>query len=53
MELLNLSLFQLLAAAGGISAFVVALYFLDRRRRKVLVSSLRFWREARVERHPL
>lgn len=53
MELLNLSMFQLLAAAGGISAFVVALYFLDRRRRKVLVSSLRFWREARVERHPL
>ncbi len=53
MEFLNLSLFQLLGAAGAMSAFVVALYFLDRRRRKVLVSSLRFWREARAERHPL
>lgn len=53
MEFLNLSLFQLLAAAGGLSAFVVALYFLDRRRRRVLVSSLKFWRDARTERHPL
>ncbi len=53
MEFLNLNLLQLLAAAGGISAFVVALYFLDRRRRRVVVSSLRFWHEARVERHPL
>ncbi|MCU0226389.1 MAG: VWA domain-containing protein [Bryobacterales bacterium] len=53
MEFLNLNLLQLLAAAGGISAFVVALYFLDRRRRRVVVSSLRFWHEARAERHPL
>jgi hypothetical protein len=53
MEFLNLSLFQLLAAAGGLGAFVVALYFLDRRRRRVVVSSLRFWHEAKIERHPL
>jgi hypothetical protein len=53
MEFLNLSLFQLMAAAGALGAFVVALYFLDRRRRRVVVSSLRFWREAKLERHPL
>lgn len=53
MELLNLTLLQLLGAAAGVSAIVVALYFLDRRRRRVTVSSLRFWRDSRMERHPL
>lgn len=53
MEFLGLSVFQFLAAAGGISAVVFALYLLDRRRRRVVVSSFRFWRDAHQERHPL
>lgn len=53
MEFLGLSLFQFLAAASAVSAMVVALYFLDRRRRRVVVSSFRFWSDARMERHPL
>ncbi len=53
MEFLGLSLFQFLAAATAVSAVVVALYFLDRRRRRVVVSSFRFWSDARMERHPL
>lgn len=53
MEFLGLSLFQFLAAASAVSAVVVALYFLDRRRRRVVVSSFRFWSDARMERHPL
>jgi len=53
MEFLNLTLFQLLGAAGAVAAVVVALYFLDRKRRRVKVSSLRFWTETRSERHPL
>ena len=43
MYLLNLSLFQFLAIFGGISALSVALYLLDRSRRKQVVSTLRFW----------
>src|SRR5215471_7581088 len=43
MYLLNLSLFQFLAVFGSISAISVALYLLDRSRRKVVVSTLRFW----------
>ncbi|MCZ2153153.1 MAG: VWA domain-containing protein [Bryobacterales bacterium] len=53
MEFLGLSLFQFLTAAAAVSAVVVALYFLDRRRRRVRVSSFRFWNDARMERHPL
>ncbi|MDZ7637372.1 MAG: VWA domain-containing protein [Bryobacterales bacterium] len=53
MEFLGLSLLQFLAAAGVVSTVVVALYFLDRRRRRVVVSSFRFWSDARMERHPL
>jgi hypothetical protein len=40
---LNLSFFQFLAVFGGISAISVALYLLDRSRRKLVVSTLRFW----------
>src|SRR6476619_3597298 len=43
MYLLNLSLLQLVAVFGGISAISVALYLLDRSRRKLVVSTLRFW----------
>jgi len=40
---LNLSLIQFLAVFGSISAISVALYLLDRSRRKLVVSTLRFW----------
>ena len=40
---LNLSFLQFLAVFGGISAISVALYLLDRSRRKLVVSTLRFW----------
>lgn len=43
MYLLNLSLLQFLAVFGSISAISVALYLLDRSRRKQVVSTLRFW----------
>src|SRR5690349_6104387 len=43
MYLLNLSLFQFLAVFGSISALAVALYLLDRSRRRQVVSTLRFW----------
>ena len=43
MYFLNLSLFQFLAVFGSISAVSVALYLLDRSRRKQVVSTLRFW----------
>src|ERR1035438_5171773 len=40
---LNLSFLQFLAVFGTISALSVALYLLDRSRRKLVVSTLRFW----------
>jgi hypothetical protein len=43
MEFLNLSLGQFLFLFGSISAVSVALYLLDRTRRKQIVSTLRFW----------
>jgi hypothetical protein len=43
MELLNLSLGQFLMLFGAVSGFSVALYLLDRTRRKQVVSTLRFW----------
>ena len=43
MYLLNLSLFQFLTVFTSISALAVALYLLDRSRRKQVVSTLRFW----------
>src|SRR5665213_2026957 len=45
MEFLNLSLGQFLALFGTVAAFSVALYLLDRTRRKQIVSTLRFWVE--------
>jgi hypothetical protein len=43
MYFLNLSLMQFVAVFGTISAISVALYLLDRSRRKLVVSTLRFW----------
>jgi len=43
MYLLNLSILQFAAVFGSISAVAVALYLLDRSRRKQVVSTLRFW----------
>src|SRR5947199_7128675 len=43
MYFLNLSVLQFLAVFGSISAISVALYLLDRSRRKLVVSTLRFW----------
>src|SRR5712691_1032442 len=43
MYLLNLSFVQFVAVFGSISAISVALYLLDRSRRKQVVSTLRFW----------
>src|SRR6266545_5238952 len=43
MYFLNLSLGQFLALFGSVSAVMIALYLLDRSRRKQVVSTLRFW----------
>jgi hypothetical protein len=43
---LNLSLLQMLTVFGALSAVSVALYLLDRSRRKQIVSTLRFWTAA-------
>src|SRR5579863_9310336 len=43
MYFLNLSLLQMIAVFGAVSAVSVALYLLDRSRRKQIVSTLRFW----------
>ncbi|HXP84991.1 MAG TPA: VWA domain-containing protein [Bryobacteraceae bacterium] len=43
MQFLNLSLGELLGLVGGISAAVVALYLLDRSKRRQIVSTLHFW----------
>ena len=43
MEFLNLTLGQFLVLFGSISAISVALYLLDRTRRKQIVPTLRFW----------
>jgi hypothetical protein len=43
MLFLNLSLGQFLALFGAVAAFSVALYLLDRTRRKKVVATLRFW----------
>ena len=45
---LNLGLGELLGLAGAISAGIVALYLLDRSKRKQLVATLRFWGAADV-----
>ncbi|HWB86224.1 MAG TPA: VWA domain-containing protein [Bryobacteraceae bacterium] len=43
MYLLNLSLAQFLAILGAVSALAVALYLFDRSRRRLVVSTLKFW----------
>jgi Aerotolerance regulator N-terminal len=43
MYLLNLTLGQFLALFGGVAAVSIALYLLDRSRRRQVVSTLRFW----------
>ena len=43
MYLLNLSFLQFAAVFGSIAGMAVALYLLDRSRRKQVVSTLRFW----------
>ena len=48
MNFLNLSLGELLGLAGVISAGLVALYLLDRSKRRQVVSTLRFWTPADV-----
>ena len=45
MLFLNLSLAQFLTLFGAITAFSVALYLLDRTRRRQVVATLRFWVE--------
>src|SRR5262249_4790235 len=46
MNFLNLGLGELLGLVGVISAGVVALYLLDRSKRRHLVATLRFWTPA-------
>jgi len=46
VNFLNLSLGELLGVAGAISAGVVALYLLDRSKRRQVVATLRFWTAA-------
>ncbi|HEY4365416.1 MAG TPA: VWA domain-containing protein [Bryobacteraceae bacterium] len=48
MSFLNLSLGELLGLVGAISAGVVALYLLDRSKRRQVVPTLRFWIDADV-----
>lgn len=43
MFLLNLGIGEFLALFGAVSGIVVALYLLDRSRRKLTVATLRFW----------
>ncbi len=43
MFFLNLSLVEFLALASAVSALIVALYLLDRSRRRQIVATLRFW----------
>jgi hypothetical protein len=46
VNFLNLSLGELMGLAGAISAGVVALYLLDRSKRRQVVATLRFWTAA-------
>ena len=50
MFLVNLSLGEFLALFGAASGVVVALYLLDRSRRRQVVATLRFWTAAE---HPV
>src|SRR6185312_9469479 len=53
MNFLNLGLGELLGIVGAVSAGVVALYLLDRSKRRHIVATLRFWNaaESRTELH--
>ena len=46
MFFLNLSAFEFFALLGTLSSVITALYLLDRRKRKRVVSTLRFWTAA-------
>jgi von Willebrand factor type A domain/Aerotolerance regulator N-terminal len=46
MQLLNLTIGQFLALFGSLSAGLLALYLLDRTRRRQVVATLRFWTQA-------
>lgn len=46
MSLLNLSLPEVIAIFGTLSAVLVTLYLLDRSRRRQVVATLRFWKSA-------
>ncbi|HWQ54967.1 MAG TPA: VWA domain-containing protein [Bryobacteraceae bacterium] len=46
MHLLNLTLAQFLAVFGSVAAMTIALYLLDRSRRRQVVATLRFWMAA-------
>src|SRR5258708_40128472 len=48
MSFLNLGLGELIGLLGAISAGVVALYLLDRSKRRQIVATLRFWTAADV-----
>jgi len=48
MSFLNLGLGELLGLIGAISAGVVALYLLDRSKRKQVVATLRFWTDSDI-----
>src|ERR1700689_985528 len=48
MSFLNLGLGELLGLIGAISAGVVALYLLDRSKRRQMVATLRFWADADI-----
>jgi hypothetical protein len=48
MSFLNLGLGELLGLIGAISAGVVALYLLDRSKRKQMVATLRFWADSDI-----
>src|SRR5580698_10185887 len=48
MSFLNLGLGELLGLIGAISAGVVALYLLDRSKRRQTVATLRFWADADI-----
>ena len=43
MFFLNLSMFEFMGIFTALSGVVVALYLLDRSRRKIKVATLRFW----------
>jgi len=43
VNFLNLNLVELMSIAGAISAGILALYLLDRSKRRQRVATLRFW----------